>query len=69
MKLKDWLQKKQMTQMDLLNMFIDNGLPITQGAVNKWVNEQRIPRKSEMKLIYQITKKKVNANDFYDLTC
>ena len=67
MKLKEWLQDETMSQVDLLRVFQDHGIEVTQGAINKWVNHQRIPRKKEMQLLYNLTNKSVSANDFYEL--
>lgn len=67
MKLKEWLQDETMSQVDLLRVFQDHGIGVTQGAINKWVNHQRIPRKKEMQLLYNLTNKSVSANDFYEL--
>lgn len=67
MKLKDWLQQESMSQIQLLKLCHAKNLQVTQGAVNKWVNHQRIPRKKEMLCLYDITNFDVTPNDFYDL--
>lgn len=65
MKLKDWLKENKFTQNDLVDIFANNDLSITQGCVTKWVNDKRIPRKKEMLLLKNISKGKVMPNDFY----
>ncbi len=67
MTLKDWLYQQKLKQVDLVEMFASAGNEVTQGCINKWVNHERIPRKSEMKFIAYITNGKVKPNDFYDI--
>ena len=38
---------------------------ISKGAVSKWCNGQRIPRKTEMLQVVEVTKGEVMPNDFY----
>jgi hypothetical protein len=69
MKLKEWLDEQQLKQVDLVELFATNGNEVTQGCINKWVNNERIPRKYEMQLITTLTNCKVTPNDFYDISC
>ena len=38
MKLKEWLDEQQLKQVDLVELFATNGNEVTQGCINKWVN-------------------------------
>tara|TARA_Y100000114_G_scaffold91562_1_gene85044 strand:- start:300 stop:506 length:207 start_codon:yes stop_codon:yes gene_type:complete len=64
--LKDYLKINNFTQQgfsdEVEKVF---GKKIPQGTLAKYVNGQRIPRKPEMKLIYDFTNGKVSPNDFY----
>ena len=40
---------------------------VTQQTVDLWVRGHRIPRERPMRAIFKLTKKLVDANDFYDL--
>lgn len=46
---------------------LNHGISISQGAIAKWCTETRIPRKTEMNIIYKVTKGQVTPMDFYDL--
>ena len=67
MTLREWLIKKNLKQVDLVELFAESGNSVTQGCINKWVNHERIPRKTEMKFINNITNGNVKPNDFYDI--
>jgi transcriptional regulator with XRE-family HTH domain len=67
MKISDWLKQKKITQQEFINSSKLQGLEISKGALQKWCNGQRIPRKEEMEKIYALTNKKVKPNDFYNL--
>lgn len=43
------------------------GKIIPQGTLAKWILGVRIPRKSEMEMLYMITDGEVQPNDFYNL--
>ena len=67
MELKDYLKTNKITQTKFVEALAGKGLIITQGAINKWVNGDRIPRKKEMSIIYKSTNGQVTPNDFYKL--
>ena len=52
MELKDYLKTNKITQIKFVELLAENNLEITQGAINKWVNGDRIPRKKEMSIIF-----------------
>tara|TARA_R100000231_G_C5319601_1_gene163026 strand:+ start:485 stop:688 length:204 start_codon:yes stop_codon:yes gene_type:complete len=66
MKLKEYLQTNNKTQMSFIKDIQDQkGVTIPQGTLAKWINGQRIPRSTEMLLLFEVTKEKVQPNDFY----
>ena len=66
MQLKTYLKKTNHTQMSFIDLInIATGIKIPQGTFAKWITGSRIPRKKEMVMLYKITKKKVQPNDFY----
>ena len=67
MELKDYLKTNKITQTKFVETLAEKDLIITQGAINKWVNGDRIPRKKEMSIIYKSTNGQVTPNDFYKL--
>ena len=68
MKLKNYLHKENLTQHEFIKIIEDNsGKKIPQGTLAKWITGMRIPRKDEVKLIYEVTAKLVEPNDFYDI--
>ena len=67
MELKDYLKSNKITQIKFVELLAENDLEITQGAINKWVNGDRIPRKKEMSIIFKSTNGEVSPNDFYKL--
>ena len=68
MKLKNYLHKENLTQHEFIKIIEDNsGKKIPQGTLAKWITGMRIPRKDEVKLIYEVTNKLVEPNDFYDI--
>ena len=62
MKLKAYLRSVGMTQL----AFSDR-IGVTQQTVDLWVRGHRIPRERPMRAIFKLTKKLVDANDFYNL--
>ena len=68
MKLKNYLHKENLTQHEFIKIIENNsGKKIPQGTLAKWITGMRIPRKDEVKLIYEVTDKLVEPNDFYDI--
>ena len=68
MKLKNYLHKENLTQHEFIKIIENNsGKKIPQGTLAKWITGLRIPRKDEVKLIYEVTDKLVEPNDFYDI--
>ena len=68
MKLKNYLHKENLTQHEFIKIIEDNsGKKIPQGTLAKWITGMRIPRKDEVKLIYEVTDKLVEPNDLYDI--
>ena len=67
MKLQDWLKKEGLTHTDFLVYLKQNNAIVSKGAVDKWCNGQRIPRKHDMQKIMVATKGEVSPNDFYDI--
>ena len=66
MQLKTYLKKTNHTQMSFIDLInIATGVKIPQGTFAKWITGSRIPRKKEMVMLYKITEKKVQPNDFY----
>ena len=66
MQLKTYLKKTNHTQMSFIDLInIATGIKIQQGTFAKWITGSRIPRKKEMVMLYKITEKKVQPNDFY----
>ncbi len=66
MELKKYLQHHDFTQHSFLEMIKEErGLSIPQSTFAKWITGQRIPRKNEMIILYEITNKNVQPNDFY----
>jgi len=68
MLINDWLSENKVSQMEFCNRYYEeSGNTLTQGAISKWANNERIPRKEEMKVIYAVTNGVVQPNDFYNL--
>lgn len=65
MKLKTWLEHKQIKEKELIKLLRKEHVFISQSAVNKWVNGDRIPSPNNMKAINNVTGGLVNANDFF----
>ena len=66
MKLKEYLKTQQHTQMSFIEQIeMATGVRIPQGTFAKWITGSRIPRKNEMRMLYQITEGTVQPNDFY----
>tara|TARA_B100000085_G_scaffold178369_1_gene162695 strand:- start:2434 stop:2670 length:237 start_codon:yes stop_codon:yes gene_type:complete len=66
MELKEYLQENKLTQ----SLFIEDvrkkkGVRIPQGTLAKWITGVRIPRKTELLLINEVTGGKVQPNDFF----
>jgi transcriptional regulator with XRE-family HTH domain len=62
MKLKDWLDKEGLTVSEFARLM---GSP--QPTVWRYVNGDRMPEKEAMRKITELTKRKVDARDFYEL--
>lgn len=67
MKLSIWLKKEGLTHDDFLLYLQNNDASVSKGAIDKWCNGQRIPRKDDMRKIYTVTNGEVTANDFYNI--
>ena len=68
MLINDWLSANKVSQVGFCDLYYkESGSTLTQGAISKWANNERIPRKEEMKVIYAITNGVVQPNDFYNL--
>lgn len=67
MKLSEWLKKEGLTHDDFLVYLQNNDAIVSKGAIDKWCNGQRIPRKDDMRKICTVTNGEVSANDFYDM--
>ena len=67
MKLSEWLKKEGLTHDDFLVYLQNNDAIVSKGAIDKWCNGQRIPRKFDMRKICTVTNGEVSANDFYDI--
>tara|TARA_R110002020_G_scaffold253923_6_gene467572 strand:+ start:7455 stop:7661 length:207 start_codon:yes stop_codon:yes gene_type:complete len=68
MLINDWLSENKVSQVEFCNRYYkESGNTLTQGAISKWANNERIPRKEEMKIIFAITNGVVQPNDFYNL--
>lgn len=67
MELKKYLSTNNITQSKFVELLDTYNLSVTQGAINKWVNGDRIPRKKEMAVIYKASEGQVAPNDFYKL--
>ena len=66
MQLKDYLQQNKQTQMSFIKEIETiKGVRVPQGTLAKWILGSRIPRRKEMLILYDITKGKVQPNDFY----
>ena len=65
MKFNNWLRKEGLTHQEFVTFAQSKSLNVSKGAVSKWCNGQRIPRKIEMIQIYQVTNGEVTPNDFY----
>lgn len=59
MKLKEWRNKKGLSQED-----IAKSLNTTQESVSYWENKEIMPRKEALQAIMELTNGKVTANDF-----
>ena len=67
MKLSQWLKKEGLTHDDFLLYLQNNNTHVSKGAIDKWCNGQRIPRKNDMIKISTVTNGEVTANDFYEI--
>jgi|TARA_R100000734_G_C3266790_1_gene63836 hypothetical protein len=68
MKLKEYLKNTEHTQMSFIDeVEMATGHKIPQGTIAKWILGVRIPRKSEMLLLYEVTEGQVQPNDFYGI--
>lgn len=62
MHLLDFLKNENLSQYDFADL-----IGVSQPAVGRYVNGERIPEGPIMKRIFDKTKGKVTANDFYGL--
>ena len=66
MELKEYLQEKELTQSSFIeDVRKKKGIRIPQGTLAKWITGVRIPRKTELLLINEVTGGKVQPNDFF----
>lgn len=66
MKLAEYLNDNSYTQKQFIKDCEDTtGHLFSQGGLSKYILGIRIPRKKEMLVINEITKGKVQPNDFY----
>jgi|TARA_R110000744_G_scaffold332813_1_gene438210 hypothetical protein len=66
MKLAEYLTDNSLTQKQFIKNCEDKtGHKFSQGGLSKYILEIRTPRKKEMLVINEITKGKVQPNDFY----
>jgi len=65
MTISNWLKKEGLTHQDFVTFMQNQNVYISKGAVSKWCNGQRIPRKIEMLNIHLATNGEVTPNDFY----
>lgn len=62
MKLDDFLRTKNIDRAEFAAQ-----VGVSPQAIERYANGKRIPFKAAMKRIFQVTKGKVDANEFYDL--
>jgi hypothetical protein len=66
MQLKEYLNKTNQTQMSFIKEIEkQQDIKIPQSTLAKWITGVRIPRKKEMIVLKEVTKGKVQPNDFY----
>ena len=66
MTLKEYLQENNLSQHKFLaDLKSLTGEEIKQATLARYVLGQRIPKKSQMRLIYKATDGSVSPNDFY----
>ena len=66
MQLKEYLNKTNQTQMSFIKEIEkQKDIKIPQSTLAKWITGVRIPRKKEMIVLKEVTKGKVQPNDFY----
>ena len=66
MRLKEYLTSERQTQRSFIeDAYVRTGHRFPQGTLAKYLIGQRIPRKREMQIIYEVTNHKVTPNDFY----
>jgi hypothetical protein len=66
MRLKEYLSSARQTQRSFIeDAYVRTGHRIPQGTLAKYLVGQRIPRKREMQIIYEVTNHQVTPNDFY----
>ena len=66
MQLKEYLNKTNQTQMSFIKEIEkQKDVKIPQSTLAKWITGVRIPRKKEMIVLKEVTKGKVQPNDFY----
>lgn len=65
-KLIDFMLDNKLTQDQFLKLIKEKtGVTLSQGGLSKYINDQRIPRKHEMKAIFDATDGEVTPNSFY----
>ena len=66
MRLNHYLSKQKISQKEFIHeVYEKTGHRLPQGTLAKYLLSQRIPRKKEMLVIYEVTNKMVQPNDFY----
>ncbi len=66
MHLKTYLTSRHKTQSAFIeDVYVKTGHRLPQGTLAKYLIGQRIPRKKEMLIIYEVTDGCVEPNDFY----
>ena len=66
MRLKQYLSNAKLTQLGFIeDVYVKTGHRFPQGTLAKYLIGQRIPRKKEMSIIYEVTGHQVQPNDFY----
>lgn len=69
MQLKEYLLDNNLTQTSFIEeVYRQTQVRIPQGTLAKWITGVRIPRKQEILMIYDVTKTKVQPNDFYGVS-
>lgn len=67
MKLGIWIKANGLTQETFVQFSRNQGAGFSKHAVAKWCAGSRVPRPDEMRVIYELTNRQVQPNDFYGL--